>query len=835
MFKFRLGITWIVVMFSLYLPNSVFAQNRTLTGKITDANTGEPLPYVTVFVKLANHANKGTASDFNGTYRLTVPSALLLDSVYVTYVSYIPARKPIDGSASIDFQLKADNRMLKDVLVTPKSYVNPAWEIMDQMVKHKSINNSARLKSYQFQSYNRIQVYMNNLSDKMKQRKAMRQLLPLMDSLKEIVGSNGTPILPIFMSETVSDIYNEHSPDKKTEHVVRTRVNGVGIEDATLISQIVSAGLQQYNFYQNYLRLAGKDFISPLSDSWKLFYDYELVDRNDHINGKDYYKIAYKPKRSHDLSFTGVFWLTHDSYALYRMDASLSPDANLDFIDKIRIQQEMIQPAGTQAWLPSLTRIVVNINNLLKNQAGFLGQFYIANKDFEINKTYPDKLFAEPLTISDDADKKDNSYWITHRPDTLTASDKRVYQMIDTVKNLPVVRTYADLVGMLINGYYKVGKFGFGPYVYTYSYNDLEGSVLRLGGMTNHFFSTKLILGGSLSYGFRDQKWLYDGFVNYIFSRKPWTEAGISYTRSLGQTAYQFENFSKANEVFKASIRNGDVTRRGPFLQNEAKIYLQTDLTRTLRGTFDVLTRTFDPLFKFNYTSPVSMSRYHDYQVTEAGLELQWTPGRRQLQSSKINRRVQIKDEQDDPVVTIRYKHGLKADGGDFTYDKIAANISQKIHMGIWGKGDYSLTGGWIPASLPLPLLENHRYNFNTMRFLEFTSDKYVSLNYTQHFEGLITNSIPLLRALNLRTVGDINILDGSLSESNNMPFVNGIRHFNRSLHGIPYVEAGYGVENIFKFLRFDFLYRLNHNDHLDQLGHLPNRFALRTSVQFRL
>jgi hypothetical protein len=121
------------------------------------------------------------------------------------------------------------------------------------------------------------------------------------------------------------------------------------------------------------------------------------------------------------------------------------------------------------------------------------------------------------------------------------------------------------------------------------------------------------------------------------------------------------------------------------------------------------------------------------------------------------------------------------------------------------------------------------------MRFLEFTSDRYVSLNYTQHMEGLITNSIPLLRSLNLRTVADLNILDGYLSASNNMPLVNGVRRFDRSLHGVPYVETGYGVENIFKFLRFDFLYRLNHNDHIDQTGHLPNRFALRTSVQFRL
>ena len=245
MCRIRPGIIFLTIVCLFALAGRSHAQVRTITGKITDAHTGEPLPYVTVFVKLTNHTTKGTASDFNGNYRLTIPAQLLRDFVYATYVSYVAANRPLSTSAPVDFQLVPDNRMLRDVLITPKSYVNPAWEIMEQMVKHKKLNNPARLKTFQYRSYNRIQVFMNNLSDKMKQRKAMRQLLPLMDSLKEIAGNNGTPILPIFMSETVSDIYNEQNPDKKTEHVVRTNVNGGGIEDATLISQIVSAGLQQ--------------------------------------------------------------------------------------------------------------------------------------------------------------------------------------------------------------------------------------------------------------------------------------------------------------------------------------------------------------------------------------------------------------------------------------------------------------------------------------------------------------------------------------------------------------------------------------------------------------
>jgi hypothetical protein len=836
-FYLRTTVKITILLCGVLFATPAIAQSRLITGKVTDSHTGEPVPYVTVSVQLLNGTRKGTATDFDGLYHLSIPQKIAIDTLYCSYLGYKKANKKLMPTATeVNFQLVSNSKILGTVNITPKGYINPALAIMAAMVKHKPDNDLQKLKSYQYESYNRIEFAITNLSDKMKQRKIFKQILPIMDSLKKTAGEDGTPLLPIFMSETLSNYYHQTDPSDKKEEVMRTRSTGVGIEDETLISQLVGTTFLQYNFYSNYLKLAGKEFISPLSDSWRVFYNYELIDEHDKINGKEYYKLEFKPRRAHDLSFEGVMWLTKDSYALYQIDATVSEDANLNFINKVRIQQEMVQPDSTTAWIPGRTRIVVNISPFTKNSSGFIGKFYLSNNKFAVNKTYPDGFFKESLVLAKDVNKKDDGYWLKNRHDSLTVADKREYQIIDTVKNLPLVKTYASIAGTLITGYYKAGPISFGPYPYTYSHNDLEGSVVRLGGITNNRFSDKWILGGYIAYAFSEVTLKYNATIEYIFSRKPWVEGGVSYLHDLGQTGYQYESFAiNGNNVFNATILNGQITIRGPFFQNVIKGYMQTDLLPDLRAKITLSHSTFDPLFNFTYHDPDDLIVYTDYQTAEIGAELLWRPGTRLLQSSKTNRRVTVGSGTDNPAITFRYVRGIKGLQSDFNYDKFFINIQQKPHIGIFGKGDYSLTLGYIPGNVPYPLVENHRYSFNTMRYLEFASDKYVSLAYTQHMEGLITNSIPLLKALNIRTLLVADILDGTLSTTNNEAFKRGRTIVNKSLNGVPYVEAGYGFENIFKIMRVDFLYRLTHLDNINSLGVKPSTFATRVTLQFKL
>ena len=99
------------------------------------------------------------------------------------------------------------------------------------------------------------------------------------------------------------------------------------------------------------------------------------------------------------------------------------------------------------------------------------------------------------------------------------------------------------------------------------------------------------------------------------------------------------------------------------------------------------------------------------------------------------------------------------------------------------------------------------------MNYFEFVSDEWVSLYYTHRFDGYFLNRIPLLRKLKWREVVWGKGLIGNLSAANR-----NYSEFPEGMHtlGKPYLEAGAGIENIFKFLRVDGVWRLSYLDHPD-------------------
>jgi len=97
----------------LTLVGRVWAQNRTVSGRVIDRTTNEGLPGVGVIVK---GTTTGTATNSEGQYSLSVPADAAV--LQFKYLGYVTTERPIGSSNTIDVGLEVDNKVLTEVVVT---------------------------------------------------------------------------------------------------------------------------------------------------------------------------------------------------------------------------------------------------------------------------------------------------------------------------------------------------------------------------------------------------------------------------------------------------------------------------------------------------------------------------------------------------------------------------------------------------------------------------------------------------------------------------------------------------------------------------------------------
>jgi hypothetical protein len=823
----------------LLFSTCLYAQQTIIKGKVTDAESGDPIPFVNVYFK---GTEIGTTTDFDGYYILKSTSPT--DSLIASYIGYIKRAKAFEKGKEnqINFQLTPELFRLDEFVVYPGE--NPAFEILRRVVKNKKENDKRKLNAYEYESYNKIELDIDNLSEKFRQKKVMKKIAQVLDSVERIAGEDGRPILPVFISESISEFYYRTDPIRKREKIVKTRITGVGVQDGTLVSQLIGSTFQEYNFYSNYLNILEKEFVSPIADFWKAYYDYSLKD-SLYLGDEYVYKIDVWPLHKQDLAFTGTIWISKNDYALKQIDVTITNDANLNFVDKIKIQQELAK-TSEGAWLPSKTRVLLDIAEVNNEWAGMLAKFYNSNKNFKVNSPYNLKFYENPLELSEQALIEEKGYWEEHRHDSLTQTEKNVYIMIDSLRNIPVIRSYSEIINIALNGYKPVGKYktiDLGPYLYTYSNNNIEGHRVRFGGRTNIHFSSKWVFKGYLAYGFRDENFKYGGEGTYIFDRKPWTTFTASYTHDIEQVGLTSEDMGD-NPLFYTFSRYGTLSR--PFLFTEKSARFQTDLITGITNKFNIRNREYRPLYPFEYfvgPEPDTSVRKSWFTTTELVAEVKFAKGEIWLQND--NERLTLGSDKA-PIVTFRFTKGMKGFlNGDFSYEKYTLNANQYVKLGVLGKTWYNFNLGYIPSKVPYQLLQVHLGNqtpfynwsaFNLMRYFEFISDTYTSFNYIHRFEGLFFNRIPLIKKLKWRMLTTGSLLYGTLRQENidliPTADLNGNLYptFGSLDRNKPYIELGYGIENIFKFLRVDAIHRINYTDRPG-----ARKFGIFVSAQFRL
>ncbi|RCR66014.1 DUF5686 and carboxypeptidase-like regulatory domain-containing protein [Larkinella punicea] len=812
-----------VILNTLFFP--VLAQTAyKISGRVTDAGTGEGIPFANIAIK---GKTVGTTSDENGKFSLTstqTGDSLLFSSLGYQNRAYriIPV-----ATQTIDAVLTSSATKLQEVKIYAKGG-DPAYRIIREAIRRRDQFDPDQLTAFQYESYSKVEAYVNNFANERKNGRKGGPVGRLLSKLPAIYDSQGKPAVPVFVSETFSEYYQRANPRKVKERILKSRASGVGISDGGVSAQLTGSSFQQYNFYQNYISLLRKDLPSPLGQAWQTIYKFRLIDTIT-VGGLVCYQVDFEPKRPTDLAFSGTAWIDTTRMGLTQIDAKIDQRANINFVDEIRIEQEWEDVGDStqtsMVRLPVLTQLLIDTDEPTPNAPGALVRMYVAARNVKVNVPRESKFYEPPLELAENYSEKSPAFWQTIRPEGLDPNELRAFTIVDSVRNVPFMKFLGEVVNLTAVGYYPLGSLHLdaGPLLNSYAFNNVEGHRLRLGLRTNSGFSRRWILGGYLAYGTRDQQFKYGMNIDYVVSKKPYTIVGIQKSYDIERLGTSSENLG-GNTIFAAYTRFG--TLRRPYMQEFHNTYLRSELGKGITQTISLRNRSFEPLFPFAYnTNDRETITASQYRTTELLFETRFAPGSLMIQSD--NDRFSVEGN-NNPVFTFRYQLGMQdVLHGDFSYHRFSLNVRHSFRMGVLGRTRYQVNAGYIPSTIPYPLLYmplgNETFfrvenSYNLMNFFEFVTDRYVGVMAEHNFEGLFFNRIPAIRRLKWRFLATGNILMGGVSQANTalIPATNQLGEpvlGFQSLSRAPYVEVGYGIDNIFKVFRVDAIHRLTYRN----------------------
>ena len=842
----NLGLT-ICFILSL-LSNDIFAQKQQITiieGIVTDALTKEAISFATIAIP---KTNIGTTTDIDGKYFLEFSSDL--DSIEISYLGYesFTVFIQLEKKQTLNIALNPSIETLNEVVVTNKkkryrNKDNPAVALIKKVRKKQHENRPEAQAYMQYEQYEKIELGLDNISKKFKNKKIFKNFQFVFDYV-DTFALNNKAYLPIYFEEIAATIYHRKSPKARKEYqhaISKTEINQS--LDADGIDYILEKLYQDFDVYDSELLLLNKQFTGPLSPIGPNIYKYYINDTIE-FRGHRCIDLRFHPRNTSSLAFIGNFLIEIDSsFAILAAEMEISKNTNINFINTLYLKQEF-QATKSGLWLPSLNSLFIDLK-LTKKGVGMYGKRTVSRQNFIFNQAAKDSIYDIHLDIikpKDELIAKD-SFWLAARHVPLSRTEEGVYFMMDSIQKSPTFKRWTAIGDFLLGGYLDIGGISLGSMYSIYSFNSVEGSRFRLGMKTNDDFSEKLWLSGMAIYGTKDKRWKYALEARYALTDKirkfPRHELGISYSLVTNYPGLNFQFVDDDN--FFLSFKRGDDSK---ILLLES---LKIDYLREFRNNFSFHfsfkreTQQAYGSLKFDYFDENNKrSSAAAINTSQFGLTLRYSPQQSIYQGK--NHRKTIKTNH--PIYTFMYQYSPKGVfGSEYEYHRFRFNLSKRIRAGVLGYGDAILDmGNILGKKLPFTLLnlpeanQSFFYNplsYNMMNFLEFSTDKYISLFYTQFFEGLIFNSIPLLKKLKLRSLVSCKVLYGEINDDNNpnlnpeliqYPKTKNGTSYTRSLDKQPYIEASVGIYNIFKVLRFDLVKRITYLDSPD----IPSVFGVK-------
>lgn len=513
-----------------------FTSFSQIKGKVTDKDN-QPIAFVNIYQE---NGTIGTTTNEKGDYILNTQNKKL--TLVFQSLGYKLERKQIDIDHfpyELNITLSEESFQLSEVIVSNKE--NPANAIIRNAIKNRA-KNSQKTDRFEADFYSKGFFRMKNVPKKI-----------LGQEVGDLGGSlDSTRSGIVYQSETISKIKFE-KPNKVKEHIVASKVagnsNGFSINTATEAN---------FDFYDEYLNFEAK-MISPIADAAFTYYKFQLKstfydDKNRLIN-----KIKLIPKRDKEPVFEGYIYIVEDSWAIYGVEVILKGYRMQNpAIKELRLVQNFSYSEKERIWHKNLQTIDLKAKILMIELEGIFSYVY---SNYFFRETFDKKEFrGEIRSFSDNANKKDSSFWQKYRQIPLTEEETKNYIKKDSIELVRSSEKYIDSVES------KQNKFGFWDIFSGYSYRKKsKGISLSYNGLIDPMsigFNT--VQGLFLGTGFSLRNSNRETFA----STNIYTDLEYSFAenrlRITGEINRRFDRINNATLQIWGGVRARQFNRQNP-------------------------------------------------------------------------------------------------------------------------------------------------------------------------------------------------------------------------------------------------------------------------------
>lgn len=817
-------------MFLLVLTNTLLAQTK-VSGIIVD-KSNQPIPFANVIFK---DSNIGVLSNEDGRFYIESPENYT--TLIVTSVGYSDKEISLPKLINYDFKVQINEaESLKEVVIftgkTSKKN-NPALDILRKIWERKRKNGLSQYDQYQMEKYEKVEFDMNTIDSAFMKNKLFKGMEFIFNHI-DTSNVTGKTYLPIFINESLYDVYGNNKINKVKEKIKANKNSGFSNNQQIL--SFVKDLYSDYDIYNNHLTFFDKSFTSPLSKTGIDTYNYILRD-SAFIDKKWCYNILFYPRRKNELTFKGDFWVSDTTFAIKKINMAVTKSANINWVKDIYIEQEF-EVQNDSVFLLTRDYMMSDFALNKKDESkGVYGKRTTLYQNHKFNIEKPVSFYKDEVNyIDNEVYNKSDEFWEENRFENLNKDEKGVYKMLDTLQTVKKFQQIYSLVQILASGYMPIGHFDYGPLFSTFGYNEVEGVRLRVGGRTYFGPNDTWRLQGYTAYGFDDNKfkygisgkWMLDKKNRLIISggnRRDIEQIGASLTTTNDVLGRSFASSSVFSSGSNGKLTNINLTNVGVEMEPIKNLTFQAGFSyRTLESA--------SPTFSLDYfTDATNTSIKSDVKQSEINFQVEYTPNRKTI-GFAVER-----SDVDSPFSRfyVNYSHGFKGLlNSDFKYEKIQLYYKQPIIIGPLGRSNVIVEVGKTFGTIPLGLMSvipgNQTYftienTFSNLNFYEFVTDQYATLQWEHNFGGRIFSRIPFMRKLNWREIIGAKGVYGTISDAN--------RAINAS--GLTYVapenvywEYSAGIGNIFKVFRIDFSWRGSYLNTPD-----TQRFSVKGSFGF--